>query len=282
MTEFFIYIISDTVIDSVKMLPFLFLAYFIIELIEHTSGSKIEKFLNGSGKFGPLVGAVLGVFPQCGFSVAASNFYAGKIITLGTLIAVFIATSDEAVPLLLSEPDFAPVIGKFILIKFTIAVAAGFLIDLLMPKKKLNSSSLHDLCNKCDCNKNGIVYAALKHTFRIFAYILIISLIVSTAMELLGDDFIKKILISGSIFQPFIASLLGFIPNCFISVALTQLYISGTLSFGSLIAGLSTGAGIGIAVLFKMNKNLKDNLKIIALLYFIGAFSGVLIQILGI
>lgn len=272
----------DSLIDSVKMLPFLFGVYLLIEYLEHKASDKLEHALRRLGPFGPVGGAALGCIPQCGFSVAASNLYSGRIISLGTLLAVYIATSDEAIPILLAEPERGGDILKLIAAKLIIACVAGLFVDALIrfARKKPNEEvePYHDLCEHCGCEHHSIVYSAVKHTVQIFIFIFVISAVCGIAIQLVGEDTLNKFLMTNSIFQPLVAALIGLIPNCAPSVILTQLYVNGSLSFGSVVAGLSTGAGMGLVVLFKTNKNLKQNLGIAALLYAIGAVSGIIIN----
>ena len=281
--ELLLDVIQETLLDSIKMLPFLFLAYLVIEYVEHRASGKFKNMLVGFGKLGPAGGAILGCFPQCGFSVAAANFYAGRIITIGTLVAVFVSTSDEALPMLLSTPGSAGTILKLLLVKIVIAVVAGFLIDFIFSRKKdsIAPEHLHDLCHDCGCEHSGILKSALKHTVSIFLFILLVSFLLNLAITYLGEERLGKLLISGSVFQPFVAGLVGLIPNCASSVVLTELYLSGTISFGSVIAGLSTGAGIGLAVLFRVNHNMKQNFAIVGMLYGIGVVSGLILQLIG-
>lgn len=282
-------IILDTLIDSLKMLPFLFLSYLIIEFIEHKSSKKIEKTLKSSGKFGPVIGGTLGIFPQCGFSVTAATLYASRVITLGTLVAVFLTTSDEAIPVLLSHPESMPVLLKIIGLKLIIGICFGFIIDLIFRKKHTPKEDLeyatehiHNICSHCDCKHGGILKPALKHTFSVFVFILIFAFILNTLIYFIGEEMLSKLLMSGSVFQPIVASLIGLIPNCASSVLLTELFLSGNISFASIIAGLSSGSGLGMVILFKENKNIKENLKILALVYVIGVSIGLLIELLGV
>lgn len=280
-------VILDTLIDSIKMLPFLFVAFLIIEYIEHKNSKKIRNTLVNSGKFGSIVGALLGSFPQCGFSVTASNLYASRVITLGTLISVFIATSDEAILVLLSNPGSAQDILKIMALKIVIAIIIGMIIDTILRrimKNEIGNSSIEkdihkNLCSHCDC-EHSMTKSVIRHTVNIFIFIIIISLILNTLISLIGEDRLSRILLNGSIFQPFIAALIGMIPNCASSVILTKLYLTGTVSFAAIIAGLCTGAGIGLAVLFKVNKNLKENITILGILYFVGVLSGIVIEII--
>ncbi len=278
-------VIIDTLIDSIKLIPFLFLSYLLIEYIEHKSSKDLGKILKKSGKFGPTIGGALGLVPQCGFSVTASNLYASRVITIGTLISVFIATSDEAIPVLLSHPENYFDIVKILIVKLIIAIVAGTIIDLIFRKKhNLNSDidiaheHMHEMCSNCDCeHEHGIIKAALRHTLNTLIFILIVAFVLNTSIYFIGEENLSKVLMNGNIFQPFIAGIIGLIPNCASSVILTELYIAGNLSFASIIAGLSTGAGVGLAVLFKVNKNFKENLKILASVYLIGSIAGLLI-----
>lgn len=279
-------IILDTLLDGVKMLPFLFGAYLLIEFLEHKASDKLQDALSKSGNHGIVAGAILGTVPQCGFSVAAANLYSGKVITLGTLIAVFISTSDEAILVLLSSPGNAGVLLQLILVKIVIALVAGFLVDLVLKMRHVpeNKPELQDhnvLCHHCGCEHGGIVKSAIKHTVNIFLFILLVSFILNALIAWIGQDTISKVLLTDSIFQPFIAALIGLIPNCAASVMLVQLFLAGSLSFGSVVAGLCTGAGIGLAVLFRANHNWKKNLLILLLLYGIGSISGLIIHLVG-
>lgn len=280
-------ILSDTLSDALKTLPFLFAAFCIIELLEHHTGGKLNRFFARAGKGGPLLGALLGCVPQCGFSVLCANLYAGGAVTLGTLIAVFLSTSDEAVLLLAANPSAASDIFKLLFVKILIAVAAGYLVDLFTHKKKKDESDLHlkDLCDHehCGCHEHGdVLRPALLHTGKIFGFLLLFTLLLNFAVELLGHERLEALLLADSIFQPFLAALFGFIPNCAASVLLTQLYLEGALQFGAAAAGLCTGAGAGLLVLFRENRNPKDNLKILIILYVVAALSGVILQAIGV
>ena len=214
-------IILDTLLDSLKMLPFLFLSYLIIEFIEHKSSKKIEKALKNSGKCGPIIGGILGIFPQCGFSVTAATLYASRVITLGTLVAVFLTTSDEAIPVLLSHPESMPILLKVIGLKLIIGVVIGFIIDLIFRKKhtpieekEKTQEHIHSMCANCDCNHSGILKSSIKHTLNVFIFILIFAFILNTLIHYIGEEMLSKLLMSGSVFQPLVAGLIGLIPNC--------------------------------------------------------------------
>lgn len=259
----------DALLDTVKTLPFLFGAYLLIEFLEHRASEKLTGALAKLGPFGPLGGAVLGLVPQCGFSVAAANFYAGRLITPGTLVAVFLATSDEALPILLSHPGALPDLLLLLGVKLVSGIVFGLLTDLLWKRlpSRDTQAPFEDLCRDCDCEHHGIIHSALVHTVRIALFLLIVNLVLGGAIHLVGEERISQVLLSGSVFQPLVAGLIGFIPNCAASVILTELYLSGSLSFGAVVAGLCTGAGLGLAVLFKYNRHLKENLLLTAALY---------------
>lgn len=277
-------IVLDAIIDSIKLLPFLLITYLIMEYIEHKTKDKTKEAIKKSGKFGPLIGSILGVFPQCGFSVSATNLYAGRVITLGTLIAVYLSTSDEMLPIFLSEAVPITTILSIIGIKLAIGMVAGFVIDFVMRlrEKEENEDKIVDLCQKENCHcEHGIVKSALIHTVRIFIFILIVTTIVNLIIFWVGEEAIAGFLQNQPIFGPVIAGIIGLIPNCAASVILTQLYLENIISAATMIAGLLVGAGVGLAVLFKMNKGIKQNIKIVALLYAIGVISGIFIEIIG-
>lgn len=273
----------DALIDTAKMLPFLFAVYILIEALEHKASDRFSRALRKLGPFGPVGGAILGCVPQCGFSVAVSNLYSGRLVSLGTLIAVYVATSDEAIPILLSNPQSASSVLSLIAAKLVIAVVAGLLIDgvikLAHRKGNLSEKPYADLCENCGCEEHGILYSAIKHTVQIFLFLLVVSFLLGAGIELLGEERLNRVLMTDSVFQPMIAALIGLIPNCAPSVILTNLYMNGSLSFGSVVAGLSTGAGLGLVVLYRTNKRLRDNIAITAVLYLIGAASGMIINL---
>ena len=279
-------IIEDTLIDSIKLLPFLFLTYLLMEYIEHKTKEKTKETIKKSGKFGPLIGGILGIVPQCGFSVSATNLYAARVITLGTLIAVYLSTSDEMLPIFISEAVPISTILKILGIKLLIGVFAGFVIDLVIrfvKKEKQEDEKIVDLCEKehCHCEK-GIVKSALKHTINIFIFIVIITFIINLVIHFIGEDTIAGFLRNQPILGPVIAGIVGLIPNCASSVILTQMYLENVISAATMISGLLVGAGVGLAVLFKTNKGIKQNLKITLLLYVIGVLSGIVIGLTGI
>lgn len=279
-------IIKDTLLDALKILPFLFIAFLIIEIIEHKFSKKAKKIVSKSGKFGPLLGGALGIIPQCGFSVLGTNLYVTRIISLGTLISIYLSTSDEMLPILLSEKVSVNIIFQLLFTKFLIGMIAGFVIDFIINKtkqsKKKKEKADYSICEEehCHCEKDNLFLSAFKHTFKTLLFITILSFCLNIIMEYLGNDFISKVFMKDSFFSPFLSSLVGLIPNCGASVILTELYIKGVISFSSVIAGLLTGSGVALIVLFKTNKNLKENFIILSLIYFIGAFSGVILEVI--
>lgn len=266
-------------LDTVRMVPFLLAAFLALEALEHYSNNYMNRVLGKVGKAGPVVGAVFGCVPQCGFSVAAANLYSGGVITLGTLLAVFLSTSDEAVLILLGNPGSGPVIVQLLLGKILIGIGFGYLVDLVLRKKK-EEKHIEDLCRSCGCSDHGgIVKPALKHTVRLTVYILVFTFVLNVLLEWIGMDTLTAILGRDTWFQPVLTALLGLIPNCASSILITELYLAGGISFAAAMSGLCAGAGVGLAVLFRANRPMKENLGILALLYVISAVVGLLLEL---
>ena len=289
MSEEFLEVLLDTGIDALKLLPFLFITYLIMEYIEHKTGDKTKNIIKKSGKWGPVFGAILGIFPQCGFSAAAANLYAGRVITLGTLIAIFLSTSDEMLPILISEAAPIDIILKILATKLAIGIIAGVVIDFVgqvFKKKKEKQTNeeageeIGHICEHehCHCEKEGILKSSIKHTLNIFVFIIIISLVMNVAIYFIGEEKISNLILNMPVVGPLIAGIVGLIPNCASSVILTQLYLQNVISVGSMIGGLLVGSGIGILILFRVNENIKENMKITGMLYLIGVVSGIIID----
>ncbi len=279
-------IFMDAVLDSVRLLPFLIAAFLFMEWLERYSGDYINRVLAGVGHAGPIVGAFLGCIPQCGFSVVAANLFSGGIITPGTLMAVFLATSDEAILILMGNPGRGKEILWLLFTKIIIAIVAGYLIDLLIHKRHNRAEDMERICEDCGCHDHGTEHgsiwkAALHHTLQIFLYLLLFTVLLNLAIELLGVERISTFLLGDSVFQPLIAGLIGMIPNCAASIMLTELYLSGAISFASVVAGLCTGAGLGLVVLFRMNQDKKENFKLVGILYGVAVIAGILIEIVS-
>ena len=278
-------IILDTFLDTLKLIPFLYITFLILEYIEHRFSKKNKDKISRAGKFGPILGSILGAFPQCGFSVMATNLYMARIITIGTLISVYLSTSDEMLPILISERVSLTVILKFIVIKVIIGMICGIILDLIFKKKnKVSENKIEEFCTEhnCNCNHNhSILKSSIKHTLNIVLFIAIVTFILNTGFHFLGEEKISKLFLKDNLFSPFISSLIGLIPNCGASVILTQLYLNKVISFGSSISGLLTGSGVALLVLFKVNKDKKENFKILLILYLIGALAGMIIEVIS-
>lgn len=278
-------VIKDTIIDSARIFPFLFLTYLLMEYLEHRAKDKTVRALKKAGPFGPVVGAIAGLLPQCGFSAAATSLYAGRIVSLGTLMAVYLSTSDEMLPILISSQASPKTIGMILGVKLLTGMVAGIIIDAVgrLGKKKDNEYHIHEMCESEHCHcENGIFKSALIHSGKVIVFIFILSLFVNYFMQYIGVSGIQYVTIGESYGVIVLASFLGLIPNCAVSVALTQLYVGGMLGEGALIAGLLVGAGIGLMVLVRVNRKLLDNMKIIVLLWAIGLAVGCLVKALGI
>ena len=277
-------ILEHTIMDSIKLIPFLFITYIIMELIEHRAGEKTENIIKKSGKFGPIIGALLGVVPQCGFSAIAANFYTARIITRGTLIAIFLSTSDEMLPILISEGADFWLILQILIIKVIIGMAIGIIIDIFNRKNSNQdkSNEIHKICENehCHCEKDGVVKSSIKHTLQIFIYIFIITLVINTIIHFIGEDNIANFIINIPIVGTLLAGIIGIIPNCASSVILTELYLENIINLGPMIAGLLVNSGVGILILFKVNKDKKENLKILGILYIVGITAGIVIDLL--
>lgn len=286
--EILLDVLADAWGDSVKMLPFLYLAYLLIEWLERHHGARIEQALAGGGRWGFIPGALLGCVPQCGFSAVASNLYASRVITPGTLLAVFIATSDEAIPLLAAEPSQWGSLALLLLSKAVFAMVGGALLDVplrhVLPRSLYGGYAGH--ADEVDCHEeheehSGIWLAALRHTVEIFLFILLFSALIGLCFAWVGEDTITAALAGMGFLQPVLTALVGLVPNCAASVLLAQLYIDGAISFGSLFAGLTAGAGVGLAVLWRVNPSWKQNLFMTGLLWAAGTAAGMLLQLAG-
>jgi hypothetical protein len=273
-------ILLDTVIDLLKIIPFLYIAFLIIELFEHKFSKKSKKVISKSGKLGPIFGGLVGAFPQCGFSTFATNLYVTRIISLGTLISVYLSTSDEMIPVLLSQNVNISIVLKIVGLKVLVGIFYGFIIDLLLRKKE---KTTYKLCEDDDCDcKHSLFLSSLKHTLKTLSFIFVISLLLNILMAYVGEELLSKIFLRQSVLGPFIASLIGLIPNCGASIAITELYLNSALSFGSMMSGLLTGSGVALLILFKQIKSKKENVSIVLLLYLIGVITGLIINLLGV
>ena len=280
-----LHVLTDTLIDSIKLFPFLLITYIVMEYLEHRTSSKTRDLIKKSGKFGPAIGGVLGAFPQCGFSAAASNLYAGRVITLGTLISIYLSTSDEMIPVFISEKVSISIILTIVGIKIVVGMIAGFLIDLIM-RRSANAIDINEtiggICEHEHCHcENGILKSALKHTLIIMMYIVLISFALNVLIFFIGQENLGHIILNQPFLGNLIAGMVGLIPNCAASVVITQLYLQGIMSTGSMLAGLLSAAGVGFLVLFKVNYDMKENVKIVAIVYVISVTIGIFVDLIG-
>ena len=275
-------ILLDALVDSLKIFPFLFLTYCLMEFLERKSSLETSKYVTNTGRFAPLLGGIVGIIPQCGFSSVASNLYAGRVISVGTLLAVFLSTSDEMLPLFLSKGVSINKIIPLLLLKATIAALFGFVIDFIMHFfKKKEEINIDVICERehCHCDEGSIFKAALYHSYHIFIYLLLFNVILGLIMSFADINLIASFLDNNPLLSHLLASLIGLIPNCAASVIISELYLSGLISFGSMMSGLLAGAGVGLFVLFKVNSNLKENCLIAITLCLVATFSGFIIDL---
>lgn len=279
-------ILFDTVLDSIKILPFLFFTYLLMEFLEHNTGNKARERIRHAGQFGPLWGGLLGIVPQCGFSTAASSLYAGRVITVGTLLAVFLSTSDEMLPIMISEAVPMPVMAKILAAKAVIAIISGMAVEFFyvkLLKRQEEEMDIHVVCEEEHCRcEDGILKSAVKHTVKILFYILLISLVLNLMIGIIGNDTLESLFVGVPVVGELVAALVGLVPNCASSVVITQLYLDGIIGAGEMMSGLLVNAGVGILVLLRLNRDRKQNAGIIAALYGIGVFWGVVIEWIGI
>ena len=267
--------------ETLLLLPFLFVTYLVLEAIEAKAGSALASFLERARSVGPAAGALAGAIPQCGVSAAAASFYAGGVITVGALAAVFLSTSDELIPVLLSERVPVSLMAKIVGIKVVCALGVGFLLDgfLAAMRHMRRKVSVHELCehSHCGCHEHkGIRVPALIHTADIFFFIVVISGAIELCMHCFGEDCLNTLRLNRPFVGELAAGALGLIPNCAVSVAGAKLYLSGAMSPGALMASSFTGSGLGLLVLFRTNRNLKENLMILAAVYVVGVVLGYL------
>lgn len=281
-----IHILEDAILDSIKLLPFLFLTYLVMEALEHHTGKQVRDKIKNAGKLGPLWGSILGVVPQCGFSTAASSLYAGRVITVGTLLAIYLSTSDEMLPILISEAIAPLTIIKILCTKVLIACISGFIAEAVYTKlmhKKEKDMDIHTVCEEEHCHcEDGLLVSAIKHTLKIFFYIFLLTLGMNLLIEAIGEATLAGWFSNIPVVGELIAAAIGLIPNCASSVIITELYLDGIIGAGAMMSGLLVNAGVGILVLFRLNRDVKQNLGIVGVLYALGVFWGVLIEMLGI
>ena len=277
-------IILEALLDALKIVPFLFITFFIIEFLEHNLNKKTEKLLLKYKKFGPIIGGLLGALPQCGFSAMAASLFSNRVITIGTVVAIFLSTSDEMLPIMLGHKTNIGVILGILGFKVLIGIIIGLIVDILFRKKGYVKEHIHinDMCedDNCHCEDEGLFKSSLIHTLKITGFILLANLVINFIVFCVGEEQLAKILMNNNIFNYFIARLVVLIPNCVSSVVITELYLSNLISLGTMFAGLLTGSGLGILLLFKVNKNLKENISVLSIIYFVGVIVGILVDLI--
>ena len=307
------HVLEHSIEDTLYLIPFLFVTYLAMEWLEHKAGDKAEEAVRRAGAAGPVVGALVGIVPQCGFSAAAATLWAGRVITLGTLFAVFLSTSDEMLPIFLAEQVAPMTILKIMGVKLMIGMVMGFVVDAVirLARRDREKLRIHELCERDRCHCNGdcetceqqpelaydfehdeehghhheggsILRSALKHTVQVTVFIFIITLVLDGALELVGEDALAAFLGSNPVLSVLGSALVGLIPNCAASVVIAQLYVEGALGAGAMMAGLLVSAGVGLLVLFRTNRGLRQNLIVLAGLWATGVFWGLIISAFGI
>ena len=276
------HIAIHTLKDNVVLILFLFLTYVVMEYLEHKAGGHANELIKKAGAAGPFFGAILGIVPQCGFAAAASNLYAGRVISMGTLVAIFLATSDEVLPILLANPGALSVIWMVFGLKIVVGAVSGLVIDRLCPVKE-DHDHIHEMCEDEHCHcEDGVLRSALTHTLRIAVFILLVSFALNLVMHTVGEEALGNLVLNRPIVGPVVAAFIGLIPNCASSVVLTQLYVKGAMGFGALMSGLFANAGVGLLVLFRVNHDRRENIRIMSLLVSIGIVAGIVMGALPI
>ncbi len=271
------------ILDTLKLVGFLFLTYLLMEFIEHRASDKVRHVMKKAGVCGPLVGGTMGAVPQCGFSAVASNLYTGRVVTLGTLVAVFLSTSDEMIPVLASSGVSAVAILLIVVYKILVGVAVGFAVDgvLRLIGKSKREIDIDQICEADDCHcEKGILRSALHHTLTVSLFVLICTIAIGALYFFVGEENLSRIMVDIPFVSHLICSVIGLVPNCAASVVLAKFAVSGFISTGAMISGLLTGAGAGILVLFRMNKSLRDNLVIVGILVGAGVVFGMIADLI--
>lgn len=286
--SFLLHAATHALKETALLLPFLYLTYLLMELLEHKAGGRMENAIRRAGRVGPLCGGLLGMLPQCGFSAAAAGLYAGRVITVGTLVAVFLSTSDEMLPILVSNRMPIGQVLLFLLLKAAVGMVCGFLLDaLIRPRTHTHEEEdkeIEELCRRenCHCEGKNVFLAALIHTLRVAGFILLVSFALGAFMEAVGEEKLASLMLNRPVLSPLFSTLIGLIPNCAASVVLCELYLGGALTFGGLFSGLLAGAGVGMLILFRVNRHAKENLRILGAVVLFSFVFGLLADLSGI
>ena len=275
-----LHLVEHTIQDTALLLPVLFLTYLLMEYLEHSAGEKTQNLIQKAGLAGPAFGGVLGAVPQCGFSAAAANLYAGRVITLGTLLAVFLSTSDEMLPIMISRKVSWDIIGGILIFKATFGVVVGIVADLFLRKRGVQEEvHIHEICEHEHCHcEQGVFRSAVRHTLRIYLFVLIATFVMNLLLYYIGEDSLQNLILNRPVWGPVLSALVGLIPNCAGSVVITSLYLEGAMSFGAAMAGLLAGSGVGLLVLFRVNHHRNENFKVLGLLYVVSVLAGIVIN----
>lgn len=277
-------VVWHSLLDSLKIVAFLFLAYLVMEFIEHRASAKAEVFVKKAGAFGPLVGGALGIAPQCGFSTVASNFYTARVVSMGTLIAVFLSTSDEMLPILISGNVSAKFVFAVLGYKLFVAILVGFLVDFALRylfKKRECDIDIDEICENDNCHcERGILHSALHHTLTVGGFVLLITFVLNLVIFFVGEENLASVMYDKFFVGHLIAAVFGLIPNCAISVAMTELCVEGYITVGTMLSGLFAGSGVGLLVLLKVNKRKKENFIILGILVLSGLVFGMLADVI--
>ena len=281
--EILIEVLWHGFLDTLKILPFLFLTYLLMEFIEHRAEDKAQLFMQRAGRFAPCVGGALGTVPQCGFSAAAANLYAGRVISFGTLLAVFLSTSDEMLPVLLGGKIPVTTVLLIVLYKAVVGIVVGLSVDFVLRllKKEECDIDIDRICDNDNCHcERGILHSAIHHTLTIAAFVLAITVALNALVFFIGEDNLGEIMYGKPVIGHIIAAVFGLIPNCAASVVLATLCSEGLITAGTMMAGLFSGAGVGVLIMFKVNRNLKENLLMVLLLVIVGVSFGMLADLI--
>ena len=277
-------VLLESLVDTLKIIPFLFITYLIMELIEHRASDKTLSLLKKSGTAGPLVGGLLGAAPQCAFSAVAANLYTGRVISLGTLLAVFLSTSDEMLPIMISESVGVGPIFAILGYKVAVGIFVGFTVDVIirLTRRSPREIDIDQVCevDNCHCER-GVLYSALHHTATITLLIFIVTLLLGTAIHFIGAETLGEIVSKIPVISHLVAAIIGLIPGCAVSVALTTLGLRGIISAGTMMAGLFSSSGVGIIILTRLNKSVRENLFIFAILVGTSFVFGLLADLLN-
>ena len=268
--------------DTIKIIPFLLIIFIILEYLEHSLNNHHERyFIDHSQKYGPVWGSLLGAFPQCGFSIMATNLFAARLITLGTLVAIYLSTSDEMLPILISAKVNPLIIAAIILIKIITGIIVGIAVDRFIHIKDRPIYNNSDSWASCSAKHDNFdFWAAVRRTAQIVLIIFVTGFIINLIIETFGEDLISSTLESVSYLGPFVSGLIGMIPNCASSVVLTQLYVSDVIPLGTAMAGLLSGSGVAWLILFRQNRPFSVNIAIMAIVLISSILVGSLINLI--